>query len=154
MEPSFNDSTGRTWTLKLNVGTIDRLRKLGVDLAPNNIVQGVATLESDTEKLAKALWVLCRNQAEADGVTQEQLADALDGDALDAGAQAIRAAAVAYAPARVRPAMFTALEQIDDAAAKHVAAIESELSNPELAKRLEAAVLENVKTIFAPLATK
>lgn len=88
---SFTDSAGRAWDVVINVAAVKRVRGLlGVDL--NGLItdgaRPLAALLDDPCKLVDVLYVLCREQAEAAGVTDEQFGAAMGGDSLAHAADA------------------------------------------------------------------
>ena len=95
---TFTDNTGRTWTLSVTVGTIKRVRALcGVDLA--NIITmesgktpNVGLLErlaSDPVLLVDVLFAVCKPEADAKGITDEEFGRAMAGDAIELAATAL-----------------------------------------------------------------
>ena len=96
---TFTDNTGRTWTLSVTVGTIKRVRALcGVDLA--NIITmesgktpNVGLLErlaADPVLLVDVLFAVCKPEADAKGITDEEFGRAMAGDAIELAATALR----------------------------------------------------------------
>ena len=95
---TFTDNTGRTWTLSVTVGTIKRVRALcGVDLA--NIITmesgktpNVGLLErlaADPVLLVDVLFAVCKPEADAKGITDEEFGRAMAGDAIELAATAL-----------------------------------------------------------------
>ena len=85
---TFTDNTGRTWTLSVTVGTIKRVRALcGVDLA--NIISIEAgkapnvglldRLASDPVLLVDVLYAVCKPEADAQNVSDEDFGRAMAG---------------------------------------------------------------------------
>jgi hypothetical protein len=83
---TFTDSAGRTWQVAVTVGAIKRVKGLmgGVDLS--DLLGGspplLSRLGSDVVLLADVLYALCRPQADALAVTDEQFGAALGGDVI------------------------------------------------------------------------
>ena len=84
---SFTDNTGRTWTLSVTVGTIKRVRALcNVDLAGVISIESGAQpkvdllerLGSDPVLLVDVLYAVCKPEADAKGVTDEEFGQAMD----------------------------------------------------------------------------
>lgn len=87
----FTDSKGRGWDVAINVLAVKRVRgMLGVDL--NGLItdgaRPLAALLDDPCQLVDVLYVLCRNQAEDAGITDEQFGEAMGGDSLSRAADA------------------------------------------------------------------
>ena len=85
MKP-FTDSQGRTWNVTVTVGAIKRVRDLlGVDLM--DVANGdlLSRLADDPCLLVDVLFALCKPEADAAKVTDEDFGRAMVGDALDSG---------------------------------------------------------------------
>jgi len=133
----FKDATGRHWAVRVDVGAVKRVRSaLGVDLMQ---VSGKGTgegrepsvlerLASDPVLLVDVIYVLCRDQAVAAGVSDEQFGAAMAGDALDGAVKAMLAAIVDFFPnPRERAALKRVLSAAEAEAEKARARVESEL---------------------------
>lgn len=102
---SFVTTDGKEWTLSITYGTVKRLRTAaGVDF--NDLSRdrwsGLGDLLADLEKFVGALWVLVESQAVAAGVAPEAFAELLDGDAIEAAANAFVGAVADFAPSQSR----------------------------------------------------
>ena len=89
---TFADNLGRTWYVAINVATIRRVRAaLGVDLYAmvDDGMQELGKLVSDPVRLADVLYVLCKEDAEAKNISDEDFGRALGGDAIAAAAEAL-----------------------------------------------------------------
>lgn len=86
---SFTDAAGRTWSLRVSVGTLPRLRdQMAVDVAAvvEQPLDIFVKLTTEDEFLAGVLWAIVEPEAVARGVTAEEFADAILGPQLyDAG---------------------------------------------------------------------
>jgi len=82
---SFTDTAGRTWTVSLNYGSIARIKALtGVDLF--KLDEGdpplLTRLGTDVALLCDVIFAAIKPQADAQGVSDEQWAEAMGGDAI------------------------------------------------------------------------
>lgn len=87
----FRDNAGRTWTVAVNVATVKRVRGLvGVDLYTlvDDGFKPLAALVSDPVQLADVLYCLCKDEADAKSITDEDFGRALAGDAILLAAEA------------------------------------------------------------------
>jgi len=111
---TFNDSRGRTWELSVNVNTIKRVKQMAdVDLM--GLVSDHASVErliADPCLLVDVLYVLCKPQADAAGVTDVEFGESLGGDALDDATTALLEDFCDFFPARKRSILRTALGKI------------------------------------------
>lgn len=103
----FIDSAGRRWTVRVDVGAVKRVRtRLGVDLmqvAEKRTQDGrepgvLERLASDPVLLVDVIYVLCSEQAEQLGVSDEEFGRAMLGDALDGAVKAMLGAVVDFFP--------------------------------------------------------
>lgn len=88
---TFRDSAGRTWTVAINVATVKRVRaRAGVDLyALAGKPDALGEFLSDPVAICDTLYVLCQDEAERAGVTDEAFGQALYGDAIHAATEAL-----------------------------------------------------------------
>jgi len=101
MAPSFTDSAGRTWTLRIDIAAARRIReRLAVDILDLNL--GMDRLSNDVILMVDVLWLLVEQQAEQQKVTDEQFGQSLHGDVLGAAIDAYLEALLAFCPPRQR----------------------------------------------------
>lgn len=119
---AFKDGQNRTWVVEIHHAAIKRVEAetgvklvalLGDGLAPLN------DLLADLVRLVDVLYVLCREQADRAGLSDEQFGRGLVGDGLDRAAQAFVKELIDFFPqekvrARLRRVMDRA-EQVRDA---------------------------------------
>jgi len=89
MKP-FTDSQGRTWNVTVNVSAIKRVRDiLGVDLL--DVANGdlLSRLADDPCVLVDVLFVLCKPEADAKGVSDEDFGRGMVGGVLDEASAAL-----------------------------------------------------------------
>jgi hypothetical protein len=121
---TFLDSEGREWRLALTIGLCRKIRdEVGVDIG--NLKDGQAFLQmaADPYRFAETLWMLCEVQAEKTGVSPEQFAEGLTGDALDGALVALLEAAANFTRAPMRGAVRTMLQTSMEATQKGLEAI-------------------------------
>lgn len=111
---TFKDNAGRTWLVAINVNAVKRCRALvGVDLygLVDDGFQGLAKLLGDPVQLVDVLYVLCRDEAEKVGVTDEDFGRAMAGDAIEAASNAFLEELTGFFPdPRVRAALRKVME--------------------------------------------
>lgn len=108
---TFRDNAGRAWDVVVHVLAVKRVRAaLGVDLyrLVDDGLKGLGELLADPVLLVDVLYVLCREAAEAAGVSDEDFGRSLAGDALERAAQAFLEALTDFFPdRRARQALRT-----------------------------------------------
>lgn len=106
---AFKDSSGRSWTVAINVATVKRVRALvSVDLYAvlDDNAKPLGELLADPVKFVDVLYVVCKPEADATGVTDEAFGTSLGGDALLEAADTFVEALVDFFPqARAREAL-------------------------------------------------
>jgi hypothetical protein len=88
---TFKDNAGRTWIVAINVAAIKRVRGLaGVDLfgLVDDGFKGLAKLLGDPIELVDVLYVLCKDEADKIGVSDEDFGRAMAGDAIGSASDA------------------------------------------------------------------
>lgn len=87
---TFVDAENRSWSIAIDAPTIKRVRAEanGIDLmnVDGPLLEKIGT---DPVLLVDLIWAVCRPQAEALSVTDEQFGRALVGDALERAADAL-----------------------------------------------------------------
>lgn len=88
---TFNDNAGRTWTIAINVAAIKRVRGLlNVDLYKlvDDGFKPLGALVGDPVMLADVLYCLCKEEADARNVSDEDFGRAMFGDAIHQATEA------------------------------------------------------------------
>jgi hypothetical protein len=83
---SFKDNKNRVWEVEITVWHVRRVRSLaGVDLLAltEDGAKGLGELLGDVPKLVDVVFVLVKDQADAQGVTDEDFGRSLGGDSLE-----------------------------------------------------------------------
>lgn len=96
---TFVDNAGRTWTVTLNVDAIKRVRGLlNVNLL--EIVEGtlIERLVRDPVLLCDVVYAVCKPEADARHVTDEEFGRAMGGDAIEHATTALLEELVAFCP--------------------------------------------------------
>ena len=82
---AFTDTAGRTWTLSLTYGSIERVKAL-VDIDLFKLDEGdpplLTRLGTEITLLCDVIFALIKGQADGQDVTDEQWAEAMGGDAI------------------------------------------------------------------------
>jgi hypothetical protein len=103
---TFKDNADRVWTVAINVAAVKRVRALAsVDLFKliDDGFKPLAALVADPVALADVLFCLCKDEADAKGVSDEEFGRGLAGDAITRAADAFVEELVDFFPdARAR----------------------------------------------------
>lgn len=149
---TFADNEGRQWAVDVNVGTVKRVRGLiGVDLL--GVLDGTLTqrLMRDPVLLCDVVYAVCKPQADASGVSDEDFGRAMAGDAIAGATDALLGAIVDFCQSprdrailgRVIAATNTAMDKARDL-------IEHRLESGEMERAVDAALAEALRTPGEP----
>lgn len=100
---SFTDEKGRAWSVVVTVDTVRRVRQLaGVDLM--QVIKGplLEELAGDPVKLVDVLFAICKPQADANKVTDQDFGESLAGDSIDTATMALLGAIADFFPSPTR----------------------------------------------------
>lgn len=138
---TFTDNTGRSWTVSLNIGTLKRVRSLcEVDLMAAVEGKLIERLIADPVLLCDILYVVCKEEADKNNVTDEDFGRSLGGDAIDYATTALLEELVDFFPLRRREVLKKALDKMNKLQEKSVKAAMLFLESPELDRRVEKAL--------------
>jgi hypothetical protein len=132
----FSDYQNRTWSVAINVAAVKRVRGLvGVDLLAlvNEGMEPLSRLLADPVRLADVLYCLCKDEADARQVSDEDFGRALYGDAIGWAAEAFVEELFDFFPdARARVGMRKVLEMSHRLKAKMMDQAEQALDQLDL----------------------
>lgn len=138
---TFTDNTGRAWTLAINVDAIKRVKALlGVDLM--EAVEGklIQRLMEDPVLLCDVVYCLCKPQADAAKVSDEDFGRSMAGDAIELATTAMLEELVDFFPKGRRAVMTKALEKFRTLEAMALEAANKRLDSPQLQEQLNRAL--------------
>ena len=135
---TFNDNAGRTWTVAINVDAIKRVKSL-LSINLLEAVEGklIEQLVSDPVLLCDVLYVLCKPEADAKSVTDEDFGRAMAGDAIDHGTTCLLEELVDFFPQAKRQVLAKALAKLKAFQTKAVETASKRLDDPKLDRHLE-----------------
>jgi hypothetical protein len=155
-QSNFKDSMGREWFVRIDIGLCRRvLNTTGVDMLSPEQAHKIVGLQLNRDKLADILWIIVEKQAAIKNVTQEALYEALDGEALNAGYEAILANYVDFFPTgRVQDAVRLVIQETKAAQEKAFTEAKAYLSSPEYKAQIDSvltAAMNDAKEQLAAL---
>jgi len=114
---TFTDNAGRTWTVTINVDAIKRVRTLVQVNLLDVLDDGcklLAELHDDPVLLVDVLYCICKPEADAQNVTDEEFGRAMSGDAILQASTALLEELSDFFPnARQRAAMKELLKKTE-----------------------------------------
>jgi hypothetical protein len=106
---TFNDNAGRTWVIAINVAAIKRVQgllKVNLYKLLDDNFKGLGELLGDIIQLVDVLYCLCKEEAEARKVSDEDFGRALAGDAITLATDAFLEELIDFFPeARARSSL-------------------------------------------------
>ena len=114
---TFTDNAGRAWTVTINVDAIKRVRTLAQVNLLDVLDDGcklLAELHDDPVLLVDVLYCICKPEADAQNVTDEEFGRAMSGDAsLQASPALLEEMSYFFPNARQRAAMKELLKKTE-----------------------------------------
>ena len=137
---TFSDTTGRTWSIAVNVDAVKRVRDLlKEDLL--DVKQILERLMVDPILLCDVIYCICKPQADAEGISDEQFGQAMGGDSILHAKRALIAELVDFFPsAAERENLKAAIAKFDKLADRAAELIKTRLESPRLSREMEAAL--------------
>ena len=135
---TFNDNAGRTWTVTINVDAIKRVKSLlSVNLL--EAVEGklLERLVSDPVLLCDVIYAVCKPEADAKSVSDEDFGRSMAGDAIDLATTALLEELVDFFPQQRRRLLRKALEKLRKLESMALTAAETRLDSPELERQMQ-----------------
>ena len=147
MARKYTDKNSREWTIDVHVFSAKRVKDGLGDKADLVDAQRFGDLfkacSTDPELLVNIIWFLVEPAAEKAGVSPEQFAMGLQGDALDDAADALMEATIDFFPGRQQPSLRKALAKIRETEAKAIEILEDHLDS-EAVDEMVAKTLGNL----------
>lgn len=136
---SFKDNDGRTWTISINVDSIKRTRSL-LDVDLMEVVEGplVERLTHDPILLCDVIYCLCKEEADARDISDEQFGRAMAGDVIESATTCLLEDLCDFFPLDKRALLRKAIEKLNDFQASVIKVAHQRLDSPKLNQQLEA----------------
>ena len=136
---TFKDNADRTWTVTVNVDSIKRVRSLlNIDLM--EAVEGklIERLIGDPILLCDVIYCVCKEDADAKGITDEEFGRSMAGDAIELATTALLEELVDFFPQGKRQLLRKALAKLETLQETMLAVVSERLDSPELDAQLLA----------------
>lgn len=143
---TFTDTHGRQWSVALNIAAVKRARDLaGVDLLAADLgdpSQNVITrLAGDPVLLCDVIYAVCKPEADANGVSDEDFGAAMAGDAIDHATRALLEELADFFPnRRDRDRARRILAKMDGLMDRAQDLLDAETSDEKLDAEIDAAM--------------
>lgn len=159
---SFVDNQGRTWILNINVGTIKRVKALCGGLNLLNIIafdedkknvdtDVLAKLSEDPILLVDVLYAVCKPDADAKNISDEDFGAALSGDSIEYASRQLLDAIVDFFPEAKRRACQKILAAANRFADQKKQILLQIIENPKLDEQIDFRLKELNDTSMSAL---
>lgn len=139
---TFTDCMGRTWTVTINVGTIKRVKTmLGINLLEAITDDLAEKLKNDVCMLVDVLYVICKNEADAKNITDENFGEAMAGDALENATNAFLDELIDFFPAEKKMILRKAINKVNQAEKKALEMGNKYIEDMQIDKQIETKLL-------------
>lgn len=139
MLKTFTDNAGRSWTVNINNTSIKEVREF-LDINLLEVLEGdlLNRLAFDPITLVDIIYVLCKEQADKNNISDKDFGRAMAGDSIAQATQAFMEALAAYFPQlEKRTLLKTALKKIAADEKKIIDQAQMMLESPLLDQKLE-----------------
>jgi hypothetical protein len=151
----FKDNQNRNWTIVVNVAAVKRVRslldinlldvvKLDANNKPN--VDLLEQLASDPVLLCDVIYCICKPEADAQNISDEDFGGAMGGDAIEHATTALLEELVDFFPEAKRLVLRKLMNAGEKVKLRMEKALKLELENPQLDKELEKQVKEYINS--------
>jgi hypothetical protein len=141
---TFSDNSGRTWAVTINVECIKRVRTLlGVNLLDAVEGQLIERLVTDPVLLCDCVYAVCKPEADARGITDEDFGRAMAGDAIEHACTSLLEELVDFFPQAKRQVLAKALARLRQLEAKAIHLAIARLDDPQWEETLCATIAES-----------
>ena len=135
---SFKDCHQREWHLEISINEVRRVKKLaGLDILDLDQGKALQRLANDPILLVDVLWILCEEQAEKHGMTDEQFGRAFRGNTIEDATDALFEALVDFFPPQRQHLLKKVMEAAKTMGQKERALVETYLDSPALTEMMD-----------------
>jgi hypothetical protein len=141
---TFKDKNGKEWSIAIDAPTIRTIRQeMSIDLGDP---QGKAydRMVADPVLLVDVLWLLCKEQAHRDGVTDVQFGRALVGDAIEHATDAMLGVIADFFPPQSRALLHAMTAKAAKVRSMGMEKAMAKINDPSLEEGLLAALDERM----------
>ncbi len=155
---TFNDATGREWTLDVNITVLRRVRDLtGFDFLGGMTSESFSKFTDDFEQVVNVLYVMVQPAADAAKVSDIQFGESLDGTSVAAGLDALLAELLRFFPTGQKAIVLTlaakAAKATTQQMTKAVAWIEAQDIEGKASKKMDDVLVKSSELLTAALAS-
>jgi len=140
---TFTDNAGRTWTVALNVTTLKRVKSLcGVDVldSVNDGGKLLNRLSSDPVLLCDVIFALCKDQAVAKEISDQDFGCAMAGDSIESATTAFLEELVDFFRGEKRKTLQRSIARVARYEEKFLKAVQLKLEDPKMDEAVDRVI--------------
>ncbi len=137
----FKDNEGRSWTVNVNVAAIKRVKSL-LDVNLMDTLEGdlLRRLALDPILLCDVVYAVCKPDADARNISDEQFGQAMAGDVIEQATLALLEELADFFPEGKRQVLKKALNKLKNVEEKALETANHYLDSPELDRKVDEEV--------------
>jgi hypothetical protein len=148
---TFQDNAGRTWTIAVNIAATKRVKSLAgvnlMDAINGDLLENLAT---DPVLLCDVIYAICKAEADAQNVTDEQFGQAMAGDAIEHATVALLEELVDFFPEAKRRVLRKVVKKFKQTEKQANETAEKYLDSPVFDKKIEG-ILKDITDLSGSL---
>jgi hypothetical protein len=142
---TFTDNSGKVWTMSVTVDAIKRVRAtLAVDLLDAISGELIKKIATDPILLCDIIYVVCKPEADAAGITDEQFGRAMAGDAIDRATTSFLEELVDFFPANRRKVLQEAIAKYHVLEEKLMEYARKAINDPRMEEEMYAQLKQKI----------
>ena len=148
---TFKDTAGNEWTPAVTVASVKRVRQL-LDLDLLDLQEGgvLQRLAQDHVLLVDVLYVVCKDQADHHGITDEAFGGAMRGDVLAEATDAFLEELAVFFPRQKREILLKMLTKFRAMEGQALARVSQVLDSPKLEEDFQKALDADTAVLQGP----
>lgn len=148
MPATFQDTAGRVWSVTIGTDTIKRVRSaLDLDMLDAYFEGTLRAKLFDVCLLVDTLYVVCKEQADAKGLTDVDFGRSLSGDVLEVAAKALEEALFFICPPSRREIGRTGWQKMEAVQAKACQMAVVRMNDPEIDRMIDRELTKRIQGI-------
>ena len=148
MPATFQDTAGRVWSVSIGTDTIKRVRSsLALDFLETYFDGTLRAKLFDVCLLVDTLYVVCKEQADAKGITDVDFGRSMSGEVLETAAMALEEALFFICPPARREIGRTGWQKMEQVQTKACQMAVVRMNDPEIDRMIDRELTKRIQSI-------
>lgn len=148
MPATFQDTAGRVWSVSIGTDTIKRVRSsLDLDFLETYFDGTLRAKLFDVCLLVDTLYVVCKEQADAKGITDVDFGRSMSGEVLEVAAKALEEALFFICPPARREIGRTGWQKMEQVQTKACQMAVVRMNDPEIDRMIDRELTKRIQSI-------